>query len=206
MPVNIQDRTGHMLRRPPRPHPYAGVRHDARGQYHDFKERPDLIETVLEDFTPHNANPGVQQFYALLRRINRPGAPFETTDCGLSQRLYRSTNSPFPNKAGWVGGRLMLMSREPGSNSQQKAVRSLLKQLLRQFKRLEKQYDYIGFVVGPFPTLFSATGQKGYQIDVEFAMWGDTFEEAMNRFPDVVSALDRSIKKCEANCRRRLKT
>lgn len=204
MSISIQDRTSYLLRRSPRPHPYARVRHDARGQYVDFKVRSDLIETALEDFTPHNANQGVRDFYNLLRHVNRPGAPFETTDCGLSQRLFRSSNSPFPDKAGWVGGRVILMWRELDRNYRQKTVRWLLKQLLRQFGRFERQYDYIGFVAGPFPTLFRATGQKGYQIDIEFAMWGDEFQEAMERFQHVVLVLDRSIKKCEANYRNAL--
>lgn len=199
MPISIQDRTEYMLRRPPRPHPYASVRHDARGQYYDFKARSDLIETVLEDFIPHNANPGVQQFYRLLKYVNREGAPFETTDCGLSQRLYRSTNSPFPEKAGWVGGRVMFMWRELDNNYDQRSARWLLKQLLRKFKRLQRRHNYIGFVVGPFPTVFRATGKAGYQVDVEFAMWGNSFEEAMQRFSDVISVLDQSIKECEAN-------
>ncbi len=43
--------------------------------------------------------------------------------------------------------------------------------------------------------MFRASEQKGYQIDVEFAMWGDTFEEAMQRFSDVVLVLERAIKK-----------
>ncbi len=199
MPISIQDRTDFMLRRPPRPHPYANVRHDVRGQFYDFKARPDLIETVLEDFTPHNSNTGVQQFYRLLEYINRAGAPFETTDCALSQKLYRSANSPFPNKVGWVGGRIIFMWREVDKNCKQKAVRWLLKQLLRQFRRLETRHNYIGFVVGPYPTIFRLSEQKGYQIDLEFAMWGDTFEEAMQRFSDVVLVLERAIKKCEAN-------
>jgi hypothetical protein len=199
MPINIEDRSSVLMRRPPRPHPYEQVRHDARGQYHDFKTNPDLIDTVLEDFTPHDTNPGVQRFYALLKHINRQGALFETTDCGLSQTLYRSANSPFPDKAGWVGGRVILMWRELDRNCRQEAVGWLLKQLLRRFRRLEKRYDHIGVVVGPFPTVFRMTGRRGYQVDVEFAMWGDSFEEAMQRFPDVVSVLDASIRKCEAN-------
>ncbi len=59
-------------------------------------------------------------------------------------------------------------------------------------------------MAGLFPTLFRASGLKGYQIDIEFAMWGDEFQEAMERFPEVVLVLDRSIRKCEANCRNAL--
>ncbi len=127
MPAVIQDRTNYLLQRPPRTHPYAGVGHGARGQYYDFKAQPHLIETELEDFVPHRDYSGVQQFFALLRRINRPDAPFETTDCGLTQSLYQSRNSPFPDKCGWVGGRLMLMWRKMDQNCEPEAVKRLLK-------------------------------------------------------------------------------
>lgn len=197
MPAIIQDRTNHLLRRPARPHPYGGVRHDAQGRYYDFKARPDLIETVLEDFTPHNSYPGVQRFYALLKHINRENGPLETTDCGLSQKLYRSCHSPFPEKAGWVGGRVMLIWRQLDRNCQWKTVRLVLKRFRRELKRVGKAYDHIGFVVGPFPTLFQTTGRKGYQIDIEFAMWGDSFDEAMQRFSNAVLVLDETIKNCE---------
>lgn len=197
MPAVIQDRTSQLLRRPPRPHPYARVHHDSRGQYYDFKAEPDLIESVLEDFAPHGAYEGVQQFYALLRHINRPDSPFETTDSGLSQSVYRSRNSPFPDKAGWVGGRLMLMWRRLDRNSQPAVVRGLLKRLRTKLKHAGRAYTHIGFVVGPFPTVFSATGRKGFQIDIEFAMWGDSFEEAILRFSDVVAVMDKAVRKCE---------
>ena len=197
MPAAIQDRTEYLLRRPPRPHPYARVHHDERGQYYDFKARPDLIETVLEDFVPHARYAGTREFFALLRHINRPGAPFETTDSGLSQSLHLSRTSPFPDKPGWVGGRVMLLWRRLDRNCQPSDVKRLLRRLRAALQRAGSGYSYIGFVVGPFPTFFTATGRRGFQMDIEFAMWGDTFDEAMHRFSDVVALLDRAIKKCE---------
>lgn len=197
MPINIQDRSEYLSSRQPRRQPYRRVRHDDRGQYYDFKLQPHLIETSLEDFTPHALNDGVQRFYDLLRHINRPDGPFETTDCGLSQRLHVSSNSPFPEKAGWIGGRVMLMWRDMAKNCRGQPVAWLKDQLLRQFKRYRQRHNYIGFVLGPFPTVFEVTGERGYQIDIEFAMWGDTYEEALERFPEVVTVLDRAIRRIE---------
>lgn len=172
MPAVIQDRTNHLLGRQPRTHPYAGVGHNARGQYYDFRAAPDLIETMIEDFAPHRSYMGVQKFFALLRHINRSDAPFETTDCGLTQTLYQSRNSPFPDKSGWVGGRVMLMWRTLDQNCQPASVTRTLKGFRRMLKHAGRTCTHIGFVVGPFPTIFCATGQRGFQIDIEFAMWG----------------------------------
>lgn len=166
MSAIVQDRTEIMLRYPVRTHPYAAVRHDAEGRYHDFKRSPDLIWEVLEDFKPHAARPGVQHFYRLLRHINRPGAPFETTDCGLAKRIYRSPSSPFPDKAGWLGGRLMLIFRDVEQNCSKKRIFKLIRAIERTLLRSGKDVDYVGFVVGPFPTLFVDRGRRGFQVEV----------------------------------------
>ena len=197
MPVVIQDRTNYLLQRPPRTHPYVGVGHGRPGRYVDFKAEPHLIETELEDFVPHRDYAGVQRFFALLRHVNRPDAPFETTDCGLTQSLYQSRNSPFPDKGGWVGGRLMLMWRKVYRNYDGEVVKQLLELLRGALTRAGRARTYIGFVVGPFPTVFCATGRKGFQVDIEFAMWGDTFEEGMHRFSDVVTLIESAVEQCE---------
>ena len=119
----------------------------------------------------------------MLRHVNRPNALFETTDCGLTQTLYRSKNSAFPVKSGWVGWRLMLMYRRLDQNCQPKAVARLIQQLRAGIRRAGRRDTHIGFIIGPFPTLFCATGQGGFQIDIEFAMWGDSFEEGCIVFP-----------------------
>src|SRR3546814_18469763 len=102
MPAAIQDRTEHLLKRPPRPHPYARVHHDVRGQYYDFKARPQLVGTALEDFVPHRAFEGTDEFFALLRHLTRPAGPFETPDSGMAPSLYLSGNTPFPHTPGRV--------------------------------------------------------------------------------------------------------
>jgi hypothetical protein len=197
MSAIVQDRTEIMLRYPVRTHPYAGVRHDSEGQYHDFKARPELIWNVLEDFRPHAALSSVQRFYRLLRHINRPAAPFESTDCGLASRLYRSASSPFPDKAGWLGGRLMLMYRDPDQNCSKKRIFKLIRAIQRKLLVAGKDADYVGFVVGPFPTLFAETGRRGFQVDIEFAMWGDSFKEAIGRFNEVVRLMESAILEAE---------
>ena len=146
---------------------------------------------------PHRAYQGVQEFFGLLRYINRPDGPFETTDCGLTQSLHQSRNSPFPDKCGWLGGRLMLMWRGLDRNCQQAGVKQLVKRFRRALQRAGETYTHIGFVVGPFPTVFCSSGRRGFQIDIEFALWGDSFDEAMHRFSDVVTVMRKAVEGCE---------
>ncbi|MAS15459.1 MAG: hypothetical protein CMH69_19455 [Nitratireductor sp.] len=197
MSAVVQDRTEVMLRYPVRTHPYAGVSHDSEGRYYDFKTRPDLITKVLEDFKPHAGRCSVQHFYRLLQYINRPDGSFETTDCGLTKRLYQLPSSPFPEKSGCLGGRLMLIFRDLDQNCSKKHVIKLVRKMQRQLLNFGRDASYVGFVVGPFPTLFLETQKRGFQTDIEFAMWGDSFEDAMARFDEVVGLMERTIVECD---------
>ena len=91
----------------------------------------------------------------------------------------------------------MLLWRRLDRDCQPSEVKRLLRRLRAALQRAGSGYSSIGFVVGPFPTFFTATGRSGFQTDIEFAMWDDSFDDAMHRFSDVVAVLDRAIKKCE---------
>ena len=91
----------------------------------------------------------------------------------------------------------MLMYRKLDQNCQPESVRRLVERLRAGLRRAGRRYTHVGFVIGPFPTLFCTTGQRGSQIDIEFAMWGDSFEEGMHRFSDVVGIMEQAVKECE---------
>jgi hypothetical protein len=63
--------------------PYApgGKMPDSR--YYNFRERPDLIPHVLEDFQSFAHYPAVQRFYGMLAWINGPDSDFESSDSRL---------------------------------------------------------------------------------------------------------------------------
>jgi hypothetical protein len=91
----------------------------------------------------------------------------------------------------------MLMWRGLDQNCQQADVNQLLKRFRRALQRAGGTYRHIGFVVGPFPTVFCSTGRRGFQIDIEFAMWGDSFDEAMHRFSDAVTVIRKAVEGCK---------
>jgi hypothetical protein len=68
---------------PERNHPWTVVIGDPEAQYWNFREHPELISTVLEDFTPWAHYPAILQFYTLLEWLNGPESAFETNDCGM---------------------------------------------------------------------------------------------------------------------------
>lgn len=99
----------------------------------------------------------------------------------------------------------MLMFRDLDQNCSKKRILKLVNRIQQKLSHYGRQSDYVGFVVGPFPTVFTETGRRGFQVDIEFAMWGDTIEEAIARFEVVVRLMEKAIVDCEnlASIRRR---
>lgn len=93
----------------------------------------------------------------------------------------------------------MLMWRNADRNCDPAAVERLVRRSKAALRRAGRPYMNIGFVVGPFPTVFCSTGQTGHQVDIEFAMWGDSFEESICRFSDVVTLIEKAVEECERN-------
>jgi hypothetical protein len=65
----------------PRAHPWAFGGDNQEFRYYDFKQFPELIPTVLEDFRPYRERPAVQTFFEFLRWANSPESELETDDC-----------------------------------------------------------------------------------------------------------------------------
>src|SRR5579862_773029 len=70
---------------PPRQHPWttAGDKPDAVERYWDFRNHPEQISVVLEDFKPYEHHAAVPRFYELLGWVNGDDSLFESNDCGL---------------------------------------------------------------------------------------------------------------------------
>jgi len=68
---------------PPREHPWNTSVVNSSWRYQNFRENPELIAQVLEDFKPFAHYQAVHTFYDLVRWVNGDGSPFESNDCGL---------------------------------------------------------------------------------------------------------------------------
>ena len=98
-------------------HPYTSGG-TAQSGYVDFKDEPERISSVLEDFTPHSEFPAIQTFYKLLKYINGTSSYLESCDCALRPPATHSDkNSTLPIS---VHGRLFLMYRDEKLNCSHK--------------------------------------------------------------------------------------
>jgi len=180
-----------------RHHPWRGVEHDARGAYYNFKENPELISEVLEDFKEWGHYEAIPLFYEMLRWLNGPDSLLESNDCAL--------DGPHPNTIKAVdkpitcGGRLMVFFRNLKFNTSEQHIEWLLggmEHYLSAAPGNALTYAQLSF----FKTLYTQMPggkdqQLGKEVVCEFWAWGDTEEEVMENFKLIVSNIFDALKK-----------
>lgn len=118
-----------------RMHPYISTRKGEAG-FVDFRQQPERIPEVLEDYRLHAAQPAVQTFFEFLRWINGPDSVLETCDCAL-----QGPEKPKPSRLSKLPlvlhGRVMLMHREPGANCIEGAPTAFIKHLYEQLQSVD---------------------------------------------------------------------
>jgi hypothetical protein len=163
--------------------PYADVEHDPDGAYYDFRAQPELIDQVLEDFSPFGDRAAVQRFYNLLRWINGTESPFESTDCLLRPPGQNETPHLGGGAALQIIGRLMIVHRDKELNTYPARMMALGTQFAAAVARIDPHWEMgaIGYCF--YPTYFTALGPlsdvtTGHQLSMSFWGWGSTDDEA----------------------------
>lgn len=166
---------------PGRYHPWTQAMKNNQWQYHDFKQRPELISSVLEDFHPYADEDATKTFYDLLRWINGPDSNFESNDCGLRPPRIDMTAPPIVpfNNPIVLHSRLTILFRELGLNSRADAVQWLVYSICGATGSPTPTFPAV-MKVGVWPHLFVATGQEGYAVQLLIWAWGDTEKGAMH--------------------------
>lgn len=121
-----------------RMHPYIATRNGDAG-FVDFRQHPERIADVLEDYRPHADQRAVQTFFEFLRWINGPDSVLETCDCALRgpERLKHSKLSKLPLALLTLHGRVMLMHRDPAANCIEGAPTAFVEYLYGQLQRVD---------------------------------------------------------------------
>jgi hypothetical protein len=197
--------------------PWTEADHDPSAKYYNLREHPELTETSLEEFIGLAHYESVQRFFALLRWMNGPDSPYETTDSRMGQPRANGQRD-LADKALVRDGGLVFFFRDLELNLSadsrrwdrmyrlhvvdQDGIKPAINENLRRFaKRLVDELrtvntDSLNDCIGIeyMPTLYTealvADSMKmGNAIVVRFWLWGDTDEEIMSTFGQTVEAL-----------------
>lgn len=179
----------------PRSHPWSGSASDPSARYRDFTTEPGLIRSSLEDFLPFQNYPAVEDFYALLERVNHPRSLLESSDCAF--------NPPQPNESRLVNaaiecsGRLMLLYRDLPQNTRFSRVAWLKNAFHQQLAPLDPKFSLgmVGTTLVPVRYLgLPVDAQAGQQLMLGFWAFGASTEAAMQNLARLFKNLTRALR------------
>jgi len=159
----------------PRSHPWSDSALDAVARYHDLTAAPELIRRALEDFTPFQRYAAIEDFYALLERLNHPKSLLESSDCAFS--------GPQPNHSSQMeaklecSGRLIILYRQLEQNTLQARMAWLRLALHRELSELDPKFasGIIGTTLIPIRYLaLPESAQLGQQLMLSFWAFGNS--------------------------------
>ncbi len=179
----------------PRSHPWSDSALDAGARYHDLSAEPELIRSVLEDFTPFERYPAIDDFYSLLERLNHPKSSLESSDCAFS--------GPQQNQSTQVkatlecSGRLMILYRALEQNTLAARMAWLRLALHRELAELDPKFTagIIGTSLVPIRYLALPEGaQLGQQLMLSFWSFGDSEASLMLGLSRLFRNLSRALR------------
>lgn len=193
-----------------RAHPYVAMQ-GKPARFVDFKQHPELIGTVLEDFVSFGHEAAIQTFYQFLGWLNGPDSLLESCDCAFrGPEKHDFQHSKYRLRA---HGRLMLMHRDLQANCDDR-FNVLYNSLGRELSSIDPEFDgncgavcFSGsraYYLDLIPAQFRKGGKiisrfrdpsSGHQVMLLFTAFGDDAEE-------IFKNLDRVFKNIELACRR----
>ena len=174
---------------PSRARNWISAESDSTFRYYDFREQPELIPQVLEDFRPFAQWPAIQEFYRMLSDINGRRSHFESNDSAFTGPARHQSGASAKELE--VSGRIMVLFRELTLNTHVENVQWLEERIHAHAAELSPELE--DGVIGTsimrmhLPELGSeAEPVAGYQLAVHFWAWGDTENEVFENLAVVV--------------------
>ena len=166
-----------------RVHPWTIADNNPLYHYYNFRENPQLIRTVLEDFIPWNKWPAIETFYQIIEWINSIDSVLESNDCAFNGPS-QNTDCDF-RKVLQCSGRLMILYRNSLMNTSKEHIKWLEGTAQYYFDKIDSKFEYgvigtaimnVQYINLPVPE----NKQCGGQLGVMFWAWGDTDNECMS--------------------------
>ena len=193
---------------PSRARNWISAESDSTFRYYDFREHPELIPQVLEDFRPFAQWPAIQEFYGMLADINGLSSSFESNDSAFTGPAALQSHEVSAKKLE-VSGRIMVLFHELPLNRHLQNLQWLEQRIHSHAAELSPELEdgVIGTSVMRMhlPELGSdAEPVAGYQLAVHFWAWGDTDDEVFANLDVVVHNMRKTISLVSADARRQL--
>jgi hypothetical protein len=176
-----------------RAHPWDYAERSEEERYYDFKEHPELIPEVLEDYRPWAQSPAVQSFYELLRWINGEDSALETSDCAFMGP--RPNDDPKWRKKLFCSGRLMILFRDLPLNTVYQYMQQLNEAVHFYLERLEPEFRWGSVGTTLMHIYYTDLNRPGRQLMLSFWAWGDTEEETFANLDTLIRTVSECIRK-----------
>jgi hypothetical protein len=188
-----------------RSHPWLDAESDPAYRYYDFKTRPELIRSSLEDLEQWNSYPAIETFYRLLEWLNGSESIFESNDSAFNGATAPAgTPSSKPLQC---SGRLMILYRNLAVNTSREQMRRLADATARALSETDPTFEWgaVGatimsaqFTILPGPP----ERQRGHQLMLSFWAWGDTETEMMGHLDRIFQNLTGALQRVSDEIRR----
>jgi hypothetical protein len=203
-----------------RAHPWTENEFNLEEKYYDFKAHPELIPQVLEKFRDWAKYDGVQLFYDLLRWLNGPDSRLESNDCRFRPPGNNSQKDTWPKEL-VCSGDLLVFFRNLKFNLSDKSTEWATQRIIpgsalpplppgkyidwlqhRSFhyiQRLNAGFKWSCVALLLFPTVYTElplehNDKFGHGVVFKWWAWGDTEEETMNNFKEVIATMFECLK------------
>lgn len=175
-----------------RAHPWDHAERSEEERYYDFKEHPDLIPEVLEDYRPWARYQAIQTFYELLRWLNGEDSALESSDCAFM--------GPRPNgnekwqKSLQCSGRLLVLFRDTRLNTVDRYMQQLNEGVHFYLERLDPEFKWGAVGTTLMHIYYMDLDRPGRQLMLSFWAWGDTEEETFDSLDRLMHAVSECLR------------
>ena len=166
---------------------------EPEARYWNFRDHPELIPHVLEDFKRWDHYPAIEKFYELLTWLNGADSMFETNGCALGipnvdTKTPTMVRKVFDADPISIHGRLAIIYRQLSWNTSRPHVEWLKSCIHDNLITGVSNFPSVIFV-GEWAHLFNEIDKQGHAITLQFWAWGDDEAMAMQNLTSTFETL-----------------
>jgi len=188
-----------------RTHPWTDSESNPAHKYYDFRTKPELIRSSIEDLREWGAYPATETFYRLLEWLNGPESALESNDCAFNGA---SLNTGSESSKRWhCSGRLMILYRDLVLNTSPGQIHWLTNGAAHAMSAVDPAFEWGAVGATITPVRFIALPgpperQQGQQLMLSFWAWGEDEPETMTNLDRTVRNMTAALRQISDEIRR----